>query len=154
MDQNIYRYIVLSAILIFAAIFVKVFLTSRLESRRRRERALLNGGESVLEPMKPPLFDAYLAPTTQIPQAETDRWDEIMPLAASTVSTESPIVSKGGPDGQTNAGRLRVSVVVSMPAPSFNAPDPSGSGEEQPEMPYIELGVTDISVNLQPGAAQ
>jgi hypothetical protein len=78
----------------------------------------------------------------------------MQPLGASTVSTESPPVAKDDPDGQANAGRLRVSVVVSMPAPSFNAPDPPGSGEEQPEMPYIELGVTDLSVNMQHGAAQ
>jgi hypothetical protein len=124
--------------------------------------------------MKPPLFDAYLAATAQIPEAEVHRWDEIMvcslspclsilyclpyyltqPLAASSLSTESLLVAKDDPDGQANAGRLRVSVVVSMPAPSFNAPDPPGSGEEQPEMPYIELGVTDLSVNMQHGAAQ
>ncbi|KAJ6544052.1 hypothetical protein B0H19DRAFT_294660 [Mycena capillaripes] len=158
----IYRYAILVAVVFFAAVFAKVFLSSRVDRQRRlrareRERAL-GGGEldvTVLERMKPPLFDAYLgaAPRITEAEAEADRWNEIMPLHVSNINTESsPVVVKGG-QGADMFKLLRVSVVVRMPVPSFSAPDPLREGEEEPQLPYVELGIAEVSV-LEPEGAQ
>ncbi|KAJ7510121.1 hypothetical protein B0H11DRAFT_1177452 [Mycena galericulata] len=147
----VYRYAIFAAVVLFASIFAIVYFRSRFEQQRQhRARALLGVGDlAVLEQMKPPLFDAYLSAGLQIRDAEAHQWAEMMPLSASNLSSESfPPTMKGDADSRADQVRVLVSVVVRMPAPPFNAPDPT-SEEADLEVPYVELGFSEVEV-LQP----
>ncbi|KAJ7632849.1 hypothetical protein FB45DRAFT_517150 [Roridomyces roridus] len=155
----LYRYIVISAAVLIAIIFVAVGVRSRLYSRHaRRLRRVLGtedddeagaggGGIGGIGGREPRLFDAYLH------DGGASQWEDMMPLSAENLGAPEGWVIPAEKQQQQeelgtapglNTMRVNVGVIVRMPVPVPLSQLEHDQEEDSEPPPYVELGVVEM----------
>ncbi|KAJ7156977.1 hypothetical protein C8R43DRAFT_949212 [Mycena crocata] len=163
-SSPLYRWAVLAAVFLFAAVFATVYFRSRMERRRR----LLLGADGrrlpVVDPTKkPPLFDAYIG-VGDPPGPMSRDWEEMMPLSAASCGAHTPNTPKSNSKRAStelharaqapslsidpdffDPARVQLSVVVRMPFSTAAIPPPDPDDDDAP-LPHLEIGLTEVDV--------